>query len=51
MRHRQDDDTVYDICRVFLFIGADPNTAWLGDCGVKVDAKAAQAAVKEALNG
>jgi thioredoxin reductase (NADPH) len=37
--HCQDDDTVYDTCRVFLFIGADPNTGWLGDCGVKVDAK------------
>jgi thioredoxin reductase (NADPH) len=23
--------------RVFLFIGADPNTDWLGDCGVEVD--------------
>ncbi|MTV36214.1 FAD-dependent oxidoreductase [Duganella radicis] len=29
----------YDICRVFLFIGADPNTGWLGDCGVQVDDK------------
>jgi len=28
----------YDTCRVFLFIGADPNTGWLGDCGVEVDA-------------
>lgn len=28
----------YDICRVFLFIGADPNTGWLDDCGVDVDA-------------
>ncbi|MET0322462.1 MAG: FAD-dependent oxidoreductase [Duganella sp.] len=37
--HRQQDDTTYEICRVFLFIGADPNTGWLGDCGVKVDAK------------
>jgi thioredoxin reductase (NADPH) len=27
----------YDICRLFLFIGADPNTDWLGDCGVDVD--------------
>ncbi len=27
----------YDVCRVFLFIGADPNTGWLGDCGVDVD--------------
>jgi thioredoxin reductase (NADPH) len=22
---------------VFLFVGADPNTGWLGDCGVQVD--------------
>ncbi|MES2260760.1 MAG: FAD-dependent oxidoreductase [Pseudomonadota bacterium] len=29
----------YDVCRVFLFIGADPNTGWLGDCGVDVDDK------------
>nr|WP_315254595.1 FAD-dependent oxidoreductase [uncultured Duganella sp.] len=29
----------YDICRVFLFIGADPNTGWLSDCGVAVDDK------------
>jgi thioredoxin reductase (NADPH) len=27
----------YDVCRVFLFIGADPNTGWLEDCGVDVD--------------
>jgi thioredoxin reductase (NADPH) len=26
-----------DTCRVFLFIGADPNTGWLGGCGVEVD--------------
>ncbi|MYM67346.1 FAD-dependent oxidoreductase [Pseudoduganella sp. FT55W] len=32
-------ETDYDICRVFLFIGADPNTGWLGDCGVEVDDK------------
>ena len=25
--------------RVFLFIGAEPNTGWLGECGVGVDAK------------
>ncbi|XLZ72582.1 FAD-dependent oxidoreductase [Massilia sp. SR12] len=28
-----------DVCRLFLFIGADPNTAWLSDCGVEVDAQ------------
>lgn len=27
------------VCRVFLFIGAEPNTDWLGDCGVEVDAQ------------
>jgi thioredoxin reductase (NADPH) len=27
------------IRRVFLFVGADPNTAWLADCGVKMDGK------------
>ena len=32
-----DTETDYDVCRVFLFIGADPNTAWLSDCGVDVD--------------
>jgi thioredoxin reductase (NADPH) len=36
---RAEEDTVYDIKRVFLFIGADPNTGWLGDCGVQVDDK------------
>jgi thioredoxin reductase (NADPH) len=25
------------IRRVFLFVGADPNTDWLADCGVEVD--------------
>lgn len=42
VRHHATDaaparDTCYDISRVFLFIGADPNTAWLADCGVRVD--------------
>ena len=27
------------ISHVFLFIGADPNTDWLGGCGVELDAK------------
>ena len=27
----------FNICRLFLFIGADPNTAWLHGCGVDVD--------------
>ncbi|GGC57667.1 FAD-dependent oxidoreductase [Undibacterium terreum] len=26
-----------DVCRIFLFIGADPNTGWLADSGVDVD--------------
>lgn len=25
------------IRRVFLFVGAEPNTGWLADCGIKVD--------------
>lgn len=33
------EECSYDVCRVFLFIGADPNTGWLHDCGVDVDAK------------
>ncbi|RXZ32373.1 FAD-binding protein [Oxalobacteraceae bacterium CAVE-383] len=32
-------EKAYPVRRVFLFIGADPNTDWLGDCGVEVDAK------------
>lgn len=30
-------ETDYPICRVFLFIGADPNTGWLSGSGVAVD--------------
>jgi len=37
--NRDEVETDYDVRRVFLFIGADPNTGWLGDCGVEVDAK------------
>jgi thioredoxin reductase (NADPH) len=38
IRHRlSGEENDYDVCRVFLFIGADPNTGWLGDCGVEVD--------------
>jgi thioredoxin reductase (NADPH) len=33
------DEKAYPVRRVFLFIGADPNTDWLADCGVDVDAK------------
>jgi thioredoxin reductase (NADPH) len=28
-----------NVSRVFLFIGADPNTDWLDDCGVEVNAQ------------
>ncbi|KQQ46429.1 thioredoxin reductase [Duganella sp. Leaf126] len=34
---RTDTEQDYDVRRVFLFIGAEPNTGWLGDCGVDVD--------------
>ncbi|KQV82462.1 thioredoxin reductase [Massilia sp. Root351] len=34
---RSGEEIDCDTCRVFLFIGADPNTGWLGDCGVEVD--------------
>ncbi|USX11657.1 FAD-dependent oxidoreductase [Oxalobacteraceae bacterium OTU3CAMAD1] len=37
--NRDEVETDYDVRRLFLFIGADPNTGWLGDCGVEVDAK------------
>ncbi|HEX7883111.1 MAG TPA: FAD-dependent oxidoreductase, partial [Afipia sp.] len=30
-------ETVGDIRNVFLFVGADPATAWLADCGVTLD--------------
>jgi thioredoxin reductase (NADPH) len=33
------EEHVCDIGHVFSFIGADPNTDWLGDAGVKLDAK------------
>ena len=29
----------YPLRHLFLFIGADPNTDWLGECGVAVDSK------------
>jgi thioredoxin reductase (NADPH) len=35
--NRSDEEKDYDVRRVFLFIGADPNTGWLSDCGVDVD--------------
>ena len=36
---RSGNEEAKPIRRIFLFIGADPNTAWLRDCGVKVDKK------------
>ncbi len=30
-------ETIIDIRNVFLFVGADPATAWLKDCGVNLD--------------
>lgn len=36
-RRRGDDEIAMPIKRVFLFVGADPNTDWLADCGVRVD--------------
>jgi thioredoxin reductase (NADPH) len=35
---RKGNETVSAIRNVFLFAGADPATAWLGDCGVDLDA-------------
>jgi len=34
---KSEEECDYDVCRVFLFIGADPNTGWLADCGIDVD--------------
>jgi thioredoxin reductase (NADPH) len=33
------EETAYPIRHVFLFIGADPNTDWLAQCGVALDKK------------
>jgi thioredoxin reductase (NADPH) len=39
-RSRQDGRQVdFDARRLFLFIGADPNSDWLRECGVETDAK------------
>jgi len=35
-RRERDDDR--DARHVFLFVGADPETTWLGDCGILLDA-------------
>ncbi|MBY0238999.1 MAG: FAD-dependent oxidoreductase [Burkholderiaceae bacterium] len=40
LRWRNNQTTVEEdiaVRRLFLFVGADPNTDWLGDCGVGVD--------------
>lgn len=39
-RNRQDGSAqAFATRRLFLFIGADPNSDWLGECGVQLDAK------------
>jgi thioredoxin reductase (NADPH) len=39
-RCREDDSTrSFLVRRMFLFIGADPNSDWLGECGVQLDDK------------
>jgi thioredoxin reductase (NADPH) len=39
-RHRDtEEEEVRAIRNVFLFLGADPTTEWLGDCGVTIDEK------------
>ena len=35
---RTGEEAQRDLRHVFLFVGADPETAWLADCGVGVDA-------------
>jgi thioredoxin reductase (NADPH) len=40
LRNRKSgEEQHHSLRRVFLFIGADPNTHWLADCGVDVDQK------------
>ena len=36
-KKRGGEEASLPIRRVFLFVGADPNTDWLADCGVQVD--------------
>jgi thioredoxin reductase (NADPH) len=39
-RHRKSgNEEAKPVRRVFLFVGADPNTTWLADCGVKLNDK------------
>ena len=39
IRHADNMRETHEIRHVFLFLGADPNTGWLKDCGVEVDDK------------
>jgi len=40
LKHRDTaEETVRDVGHVFSFIGADPNTDWLKDCGIALDDK------------
>jgi thioredoxin reductase (NADPH) len=34
-----EQQNTYPVSHIFSFIGADPNTDWLADCGVKLDEK------------
>jgi thioredoxin reductase (NADPH) len=39
-RHRRSgDEAEHALSHVFLFVGADPETAWLANCGVELDAQ------------
>jgi thioredoxin reductase (NADPH) len=44
-------ETEKPIRNVFMFIGADPATGWLRDCGVKLDAKGFVLTGEEAAGG
>jgi thioredoxin reductase (NADPH) len=51
-RDRPTGTTVHrSLKHLFLFIGAAPNTAWLGECDVEVDAKGFVCADPSAANG
>jgi thioredoxin reductase (NADPH) len=36
-QHREEQEESHAVRSVFLFVGADPNSGWLADCGVQVD--------------
>ena len=38
-RHKDEDEQRGDVRHLFLFVGADPNTKWLADCGFALDEK------------